>query len=119
MLRVPEVFSLKRSTGSVKHSDDQLKEWRFMDRLIYMDNAATTRVLPVVFEVMKPYFTEQYGNPSSAYAFSGKVAGKITEAKEGIARILGCSGKEIFFKVLSEVYILVFSHSIRRWRFFI
>ena len=68
-----------------------------MDRLIYMDNAATTRVLPVVFEVMKPYFLEEYGNPSSAYAFSGKVAGKIAEAKEGIAKILGCSGKEICF----------------------
>ena len=64
---------------------------------VYMDNAATTRVLPVVFEVMKPYFSEQYGNPSSAYSFSGKVAGKIADSKEGIAKILGCSGKEIFF----------------------
>ncbi len=68
-----------------------------MDRFIYMDNAATTRVLPVVFEVMKPYFIEKYGNPSSAYAFSGKVAGKIADAKECIAKILGCSGKEIYF----------------------
>lgn len=68
-----------------------------MDRLIYMDNAATTRVAPEVFEAMKPYFCEEYGNPSSAYAFSGKIAGQIIEAKENIAKFLGCKAKEIYF----------------------
>ncbi len=68
-----------------------------MDRLIYMDNAATTRVFPEVFDAMKPYFCEEYGNPSSAYAFSGKIAGKIGEAKEAFAKMLGCNEKEIYF----------------------
>lgn len=68
-----------------------------MDKLIYMDNAATTRMSPEVFEAMKPYFCEEYANPSSAFAFAGRVAGKIIEAREAIAKLLGCSGKEIFF----------------------
>ena len=68
-----------------------------MDKLIYMDNAATTRVLPEVFEAMKPYFEEEYGNPSSAYAFAGKVAGKTGEARESIAKFIGAGAGEIFF----------------------
>lgn len=68
-----------------------------MDRFIYMDNAATTRVIPEVFEAMKPYFCDEYGNPSSAYSFSGRTAGRISEAKEVIAVMIGCSPKEIFF----------------------
>lgn len=64
--------------------------------MVYLDNAATTRVTPEVFEAMKPYFCEQYGNPSSAYSFSGKIAGTISEAKESLAKLIGCSAKEIF-----------------------
>ena len=68
-----------------------------MSNKIYLDNAATTRVLPEVFEAMKPYFMEEYGNPSSAYEFSGKIAGKILEAREEIAKSIGAKGKEIYF----------------------
>jgi cysteine desulfurase len=68
-----------------------------MDKLIYMDNAATTRVLPEVLEAMKPYFTEDFWNPASAYKTAGETAKKIEEAREVIAKAIGAQGKEIFF----------------------
>ena len=68
-----------------------------MSKMIYMDNAATTKVAPEVFEAMLPFFCEEYGNPSSAYAFSGKIAGKVTEARASIAKSIGATEKEIFF----------------------
>lgn len=64
---------------------------------IYLDNAATTKVEPEVFETMKPYFMEEFGNPSSAYSFAGKTAGKILEVREEIGKAIGASGKEIYF----------------------
>ena len=64
---------------------------------IYLDNAATTKVTPEVFEAMKEYFCEEYGNPSSAYEFSGKIAGKVAEAREVIAKAIGASDREIYF----------------------
>lgn len=68
-----------------------------MDKFIYMDNAATTKVAPEVLETMLPYFCEEYGNPSSAYAFSGKIAVKVGEAREVIANAIGAKKTEIYF----------------------
>ncbi len=68
-----------------------------MDKMIYMDNAATTRVAKEVFEVMAPYFTEEYANPSSTYTFAGNCARTVAAAKETIAQMIGCSAKEIYF----------------------
>ena len=67
------------------------------DRLIYMDNAATTRVHPEVLQYMLPYFCEEYSNPSSAYKFAGEAAGKVEEAKKVIAGAIGAKEKEIYF----------------------
>ncbi len=67
-----------------------------MDK-IYLDNAATTRVAPEVFEEMKSFFCEEYGNPSSAYEFSGNIAKKISEARKTIADAIGAREKEIYF----------------------
>src|SRR5579859_2332664 len=67
------------------------------DRLIYLDHAATTPTDPRVVEAMLPYFTEDYGNPSSTHRFGRQAESAIEAARSSIARILNCSPKEIIF----------------------
>jgi len=64
---------------------------------IYVDNNATTCVAPEVFEEMKPFLTEFYGNPSSIHTFGGQVAHKIEEAREKTADLIGAIPTEIVF----------------------
>jgi len=64
---------------------------------IYLDNNATTKVDEAVFEEMRPYFTELYGNPSSMHFFGGQVQKKIDEARSRVAGLLGASPEEIIF----------------------
>lgn len=64
---------------------------------IYVDNNATTKVDEAVFEEMRPYFCELYGNPSSMHYFGGQVQGKVKEARERVAALLGASPDEIIF----------------------
>lgn len=66
-------------------------------RLIYLDNAATTKTRPEVVEAMLPYFTEYYGNPSSVYEFSGISKKAVTFARETIAATIGAKPQEIYF----------------------
>ncbi|MDI9242311.1 cysteine desulfurase NifS [Fusibacillus kribbianus] len=68
-----------------------------MERLIYLDNAATTKVNPKVLDAMLPYFTEKFGNPSAVYSFAAENKKAITEARESIARVLGANTEEIYF----------------------
>ena len=68
-----------------------------MDKFIYLDNAATTATDPLVFEAMKPYFTEYYGNASSIYRFAGAATKAVDEARETVAVFLGAKPKEIYF----------------------
>lgn len=68
-----------------------------MNRVIYMDNNATTRVAPEVLEEMMPYLKDLYGNPSSMHTFGGQVAHKIRRAREQVAALLGCEPDEIIF----------------------
>jgi cysteine desulfurase len=65
--------------------------------VVYLDNNATTRVAPEVFEAMVPFLTDYYGNPSSAYSFGKRVEGHLKEAREKVAALLGCTPKEIIF----------------------
>ncbi len=65
--------------------------------VIYFDNNATTRVADEVFEAMRPYFCELYGNPSSMHTFGGQVGVRIREAREHVAALLGCHPSEIIF----------------------
>ena len=64
---------------------------------IYADNAATTRVLPKVLEAMLPYFTQQYGNPSSTYPLGQEASRALISSRETIAGLLGCHPSEITF----------------------
>ena len=68
-----------------------------MEKLIYLDNAATTKTRPEVVEAMLPYFTEYYGNPSSVYTFSSESKKAVTNAREIIAKSLGAKTNEIYF----------------------
>ena len=68
-----------------------------MKSLIYLDNAATTQLLPEVLEEMKPYLTEYYGNPSSIYRFAQKSTQAVEQAREEIAAIIGAKPSEIYF----------------------
>ncbi len=66
--------------------------------MIYFDNAATTAVSPAVRDAMLPYFTADFGNPSSIfYSLGADARKKMEEARETVAGILGCSAKEIYF----------------------
>lgn len=68
-----------------------------MNKLIYLDNAATTRTAPEVVEAMLPYFTELYGNPSSIYDFAGHSKDGIVKARGQIADVLGTDKTNIYF----------------------
>lgn len=68
-----------------------------MERMIYLDNAATTQLDPEVFLEMKPYFTEYFGNPSSIYRFAQKSSGAVERAREELAAAIGAKPEEIYF----------------------
>lgn len=68
-----------------------------MEKIVYMDNNATTRVADEVVEAMLPFLTERYGNPSSMHTFGGRVAKDIARAREQVAALLGCHPEEIIF----------------------
>lgn len=68
-----------------------------MKKLIYLDNAATTKTAPEVVEAMLPYFTENYGNPSSIYEFAGVSKKAVSQSREIIAKALGANDNEIYF----------------------
>jgi cysteine desulfurase len=67
-------------------------------QIIYLDNNATTRVAPEVFEAMQPYLKELYGNPSSAHTFGRQMRASVERAREQVAELLGAAdASEIVF----------------------
>lgn len=64
---------------------------------IYLDHAATTRLRPEVLEAMMPFYTDNFGNPSSAHAFGRRARAALEEARERIAAGLGAGHSEIVF----------------------
>ncbi len=65
--------------------------------MIYLDYNSTTPVLPEVLEAMLPYFTQEWGNPSSTYRFGAKLKGVVETARAQVAELIGASPREIIF----------------------
>ena len=66
-------------------------------RRVYFDNNATTPVLPEVFEAMRPYFQEHFGNASSIHHHGQETRAAVERARESVAALLGCRAAEIVF----------------------
>ena len=67
------------------------------NRQVYMDHAATTPVDAQVLEAMLPYFTTQFGNPSSLYNLAQESRRAVDQARDTVAQILGARPSEIIF----------------------
>jgi cysteine desulfurase len=66
-------------------------------RCVYLDNNATTPVLPEVYNAMRPYFDERFGNASSIHSYGQATRAAVERARESIAELLGCRASEIVF----------------------
>ena len=64
---------------------------------VYLDNNATTPTLPEVFEAMRPFFGERFGNASSIHHHGQETRAAVEDARESVARLLGCSASELVF----------------------
>ena len=64
---------------------------------VYLDNNATTPILPEVFEAMKPYFGERFGNASSIHHHGQETRAAVERARESVAALLGCRASEVVF----------------------
>src|SRR5262252_8936057 len=69
----------------------------FLTRRIYLDNSATTPVLPEILEAMRPYFGESFGNASSIHHHGQQTRAAVEQAREAVARLLGARASEIVF----------------------
>src|SRR4029077_13808287 len=68
-------------------------------RRVYLDNNATTPVLPVVFEAMQAYFGEHFGNAPSIHHHGQEARAAVERARESVAALLGCRASEVCFTV--------------------
>ncbi|MDD2321105.1 MAG: cysteine desulfurase NifS [Geobacteraceae bacterium] len=68
-----------------------------MTRHIYLDNNATTALHPEALEAMLPFFSEQFGNPSSIHWAGRRVKSAVEEAREQVASLIGCEASEVVF----------------------
>jgi cysteine desulfurase len=66
-------------------------------RRVYFDNNATTPVLPEVFDAMRPYFNERFGNASSIHHHGQETRAAVERARESVAALLGCRASEVVF----------------------
>ena len=83
---------------------------------VYLDNNATTKTAEEVVEAMMPYFSENYGNPSSMHNFGGKIGRDVAKAREQVAAFINAGSGSATWLILSA-YVrcdfsiaLAFSH---------
>jgi cysteine desulfurase len=86
----PEIPSIRTGLNSQYNT-------KSMSRRVYLDNNATTPVLPEVFEAMRPYFAEHFGNASSIHHHGQEARAAVERARESLATLLGCQPSEIVF----------------------
>lgn len=84
-------YTMGRSVCNIK------KEEICMDRIIYLDNAATTQVSEAVLNEMLPFFRQTYSNPSAVYGFAGESKKAINKARTQAAELIGSKPEEIYF----------------------
>ena len=65
--------------------------------MIYLDNAATTRLSETAFEAMRPYMMDQFANPAGTYSFASGAANAVEEARKQLAGVIGAKASEIYF----------------------
>ncbi len=65
--------------------------------MIYLDNAATTKMAPEVFQAMTPYFMEHFGNPGAVYSHGTEAKKAVAKARESVASLIGAKRDEIYF----------------------
>lgn len=65
--------------------------------MIYLDNAATTRLSETAFEAMRPYMLDQFANPAGTYSFASGAAQAVEDARAQLARVIGAKSSEIYF----------------------
>ena len=65
--------------------------------MIYLDNAATTRLSETAFEAMRPYMMDQFANPAGTYSFAAGAAAAVEKAREQLAAVIGAKSSEIYF----------------------
>ena len=68
--------------------------------MIYMDNAATTRMSERAFEAMRPFFMEQYANAAGTYSFANASKEAVEKARKQVAKVIGAKSAETGGKVL-------------------
>lgn len=82
-----------RQENAIQKAEEKMEK----KRLVYLDNAATTKPEKAVVEAMLPYLTEEYGNPSGLYEPATKNKKAVNQARRQIAALIGCDHRELFF----------------------
>src|SRR5580658_10406420 len=70
---------------------------RFSMRRVYLDSNASTPVLPEVFEAMRPYFNQSFGNASSIHHYGQQTRAAVERARDSVAKLMGCRAAEVVF----------------------